>query len=76
MSLKVVNIIKELPLEVDKTYITKFSTKESFTIKRIDTNSNGRPITVWGIYEKSPHLGICPLNPERLFPDKEGNKQI
>ena len=74
MSVRIVNVFKELPLEVNKTYLTKFSTRESFTVKRIDYNSKGTPVTVWGIYEKSPHLGICPLNPERLIPEKEESR--
>lgn len=60
----------DLPLEVDKTYKTKFQTKDTFTIRRIDKKSTGVIITVWGIYDSHPDLGICPLSPERIIPDK------
>ena len=64
-------VVKYLPLEEGKTYFTKFATKERFTIKRIDKNSLGMPITIWGTYEHSPHINNCPLNPARLIPDIE-----
>lgn len=58
---------------VGETYETKFATKERFTLTRdayvrkdgiiIWTNK-----TVWGVYERSPHLGECPLNLDRIVP--------
>ncbi len=58
-------------IEVDKIYTTKFATQEKFTVKRIQEEKDGNPKIVFGIYEKAPHLGECPLNIERLIdPDK------
>ena len=48
-------------IEIDKTYKTKLSTGESFLVKRIEKNK------VFGIYEKSPHLGLCSLEMGRLI---------
>jgi hypothetical protein len=59
-----------LPLEVGKTYQTKFSTRECFTIERIDKNHLDVVTTIWGYYELVPDLKMCPLNPERLIPEK------
>jgi hypothetical protein len=69
----------ELPIEVGKTYQTKFSTKEKFLVTEIITkiighDENKEPIIkvlyFFGIYETTPHLGTCPLNAERLIPEK------
>jgi len=58
-----------LPIEIDKTYTTKMSTGDKFLVKKITNNKEGKPIQVHGIYEKYPHLGICPINIERLIPE-------
>lgn len=63
------NIYKELPPEVDKTYVTKLSTQEKFTVKEITYNKKGEPI-IRGIYESAPHLGLCPFEVNRLILDK------
>ena len=61
----------ELPFEVDKTYKLNFSVKGNFLIKKIDKNHKGNIIAIWGIYENSPHLGICPIfNSSRLMAEK------
>ena len=60
----------ELPFEVDRTYTTKFQTKEKFLVKEIILNKGERVIGFKGIYEKSPHLGLCPLGADRLEPIK------
>ena len=70
MGIKKVIVYKDLPLEVDKTYVTKFATGERFTIKNIKYNSKGIPVMLFGIYEKSPNSGLCSLKPERLIPEK------
>ena len=67
---------KELPLEVGKTYMTKFATKERFTLTRDPYKRKDGIIyhvdnTVYGIYENVPHLGECPLNIDRLIHEKE-----
>lgn len=67
MPLKKVKKRINLPIEVDKTYITKMSTADKFLVKRITNNKDGKPVQVHGIYEKYPHLGECPLNVERLI---------
>lgn len=67
---KTVKKYRELPPEVNKTYVTKLSTQESFTVKEITYNKNGQPI-IRGIYESSPNLGLCPFELSRLILDKE-----
>lgn len=58
-------------MEVGKTYKTKFQTEEKFTIEKINTNTKGEITKVWGWYENSPNLKMCPLSPERLQTEKE-----
>ncbi len=73
---------KLIPKEVDDLfevgvkYQTKFQTGEHFTITRDpyikkDGIVIGRSNTVYGIYEKAPHIGECPLNIDRLIPPKK-----
>lgn len=62
--------------EVGETYVTKFQTGERFTLTRDpyikkDGNVIGCSNTVYGIYEKATHLGECPLNIDRLIPNKK-----
>ena len=60
------------PLELNKTYKTKMQTGEKFTITEIITSKpSEKIINVKGIYESSPHLESCPLDPERLIPETE-----
>lgn len=66
---KTIKSFMELPFEEGKTYPTKFQTGEKFLLKKIITNK-GKIIGFEGIYESAPHLGICPLNADRLIPDK------
>ena len=63
--------ITPLPFEVGVTYTTKFATGEKFTVTRVRKNRYDEVEAVFGIYEKSPHLGECPLNMDRLIPDVE-----
>ncbi len=62
-------IFADLPFVEGKTYMTKFQTKEMFTVKKVITDKN-RKQRVYGIYEKSPHLGECGLDTDRLIADK------
>lgn len=60
------------PLEVNKTYRTKMQTGEKFTITEIITSKpSEKIIKIKGIYESSPQIGSCPLDPERLIPETE-----
>lgn len=62
----------DLDFEVGKTYKTKFQTGERFTITKIITRPFLKTtiiIRVFGVYEKAPHLGECPLDHERLIPE-------
>jgi len=65
-----------LPLEEGKTYKTKFATGEHFTItkiKRFKVKIKGEEVErlqIMGIYEKNPDLGECPINEDRLIPEK------
>lgn len=74
MAIKQVSELVDLELEEGKTYKTKFQTGELFTIKRIVTRpflNTTKIVRLEGIYEKHSHLGLCPLDPERLIPDKK-----
>ncbi len=52
------------------TYKTKMATGEHFTIHKIDIIA-GQITKFWGVYENSPNLTNCPIDPERLILDKE-----
>jgi hypothetical protein len=61
---------EDLPFEEGKTYKTKFSTGWEFTVKKI--RKKGDKITgLEGIYSNSPDLGLCPLDPGRLIPERK-----
>ncbi len=70
MGIKKIPKFKELPFESGKIYTTKFTTGEKFFLSKIIYNKKGGIIGFEGIYEKYSHLGNCPLNPDRLIPDK------
>ena len=68
----------ELLFEIGKTYKTKFQTGDMFTLTQspyIIHKESGLIIGVcnqaFGIYEHRPHLGECPLNIDRLIPEKK-----
>lgn len=63
----------QLPLELDKTYNTKFQVAEPFTVKRIVYHPKETDKQIWveGIYLNKPYLGLCPLNAERLIADTQ-----
>lgn len=62
-----------LPFEENKTYKTNTSLSENFKITRIVYHSQDKTKMIWveGIYEHLPHLGVCPLNLDRLVPETE-----
>jgi hypothetical protein len=73
---KTIKKIIELPFEEGKTYKTKFATGERFLVKKIiwgkikvEGKTVDKIFTFEGIYEKHPHLGVCPLSADRLCPD-------
>lgn len=66
----------DLPLLVGKTYKTKFATGEDFTITSIDVNKNGKTTRIMGIYSNHPDLGPCPLNEDRIIPEKTFNGEV
>jgi len=59
----------ELQFEIGKTYKTRFQTGELFTITKIKYRTDKTIIGFEGVYEKCPHVGICPLNFDRLIPE-------
>ena len=68
---KTIAVFEELPIEVGKTYKTKFSTGEEFTVEKIITKPvSGRILYFEGLYENSKHLGTCPIGSDRLIPEK------
>lgn len=76
MGMKKIILRDPLPLEVGKTYTTKMQTKEKFTVSRIVSNTVGVQVTVYGVYEKAPHLGDCPLPAERLIPETVPGEEV
>ena len=75
--LKKIKTYKELPFEEGKTYTTRFATAETFLLKEIvwkefkEGNIMIKKMILFrGIYQKCPDLGLCPLNIDRLIPDR------
>lgn len=73
--MKTIKKYKSLLFEIDKTYQTKMSTGEKFTIKEI-IYQNDKQITAKGIYEFHPNIGICSYPIDRLIPDKIEDGEI
>lgn len=75
--IKIITIYKELPAEEGKTYKTRFQTGENFTLIKI-VKRPGSDIVLWyeGIYEKYPHLGLCPIGPDRLILDSVADGEL
>ncbi len=78
MGTKIVKKFKALPFEEGKTYTTRFATKEKFTVNVIRRDKNGKMLCFEGVYEKSPHLGNCQLNLDRLIPEmiEDGTEEV
>ncbi len=68
---KAVNQYHDIPLEEGKTYTTKFATAEKFKVTKISEINGKISNTVYGIYERAPHLGECPLDVNRIIHDKQ-----
>ena len=74
--IKTIRTYTDQPLEAGKTYKTRLQTGEMFTVTKdqFKRDKNGvifsSSDTVYGIWEKHPHLGICPLAVSRLIPDR------
>ena len=74
------NEINEFKFIDGNWYKTKFQTGELFLLKNIiwtpeptgkfPIKTPKRMIKFEGVYEKCPHLGICPLNTDRLIPEE------
>ncbi len=83
MKTKFIKIIKELPLEVGKTYVTKTQVPENFRITKIDADpkKDGEQIRIYGVYERyenRPDMHNCPLPPDRLIHEtvEDGQKEV
>lgn len=61
----------DLPLEVGKTYKTKFQTGDIFTVLKLFKDKTGNIYRAEGVYENAKHLGVCPIDVNRLINDKE-----
>ncbi len=75
--------LRDLPFIEGKIYPTKFATGEMFLIKEIiwiDSKVNNASIKKMhqfkGVYQNSPHLGVCPLSIDRLIPETEFDCEI
>jgi len=58
--------IINLPLEKGKVYMTRFQVPEPFLLTDISYNKNKEVTGLRGVYQNSPHLGVCPLGADRL----------
>lgn len=61
-----------------KTYKTRFATGELFTvteINRVKVKDVEKIVSIYGFYEKSPHLERCPINIDRLIIDEKEHNQ-
>lgn len=67
---------KDLPLEVGKVYQTKFQTGEKVFLKEIILSGKSTIARLGVIYENAPHLGVCPLSPERLIAEKVFDEEV
>lgn len=67
-----IKIHESLPFEEGQTYITKGNVPEPYELVKIVTVlGKDKQIVIvgfQGIYTNRPHLGLCPLNPDRLVP--------
>jgi hypothetical protein len=77
MAIKKIKIIEDIPLIEGQTYMTKFQTKEMFTVTKITVDKKGNQ-HIKGIYEKSPGLGECGISTDRIIHDKKeiGEKEV
>jgi hypothetical protein len=66
---EIVPTYNELPIEVGKTYRTKFQTGEMFTVTKI-VEKGGKILWFEGIYGDHAHVGVCPIGNERLIPER------
>lgn len=53
--------------QIDKIYKTKFQTGEEVLVKALHWNHKGELVKASVIFQNSPHLGICPLNIDRII---------
>jgi len=81
--LKRIKTYQDLPFEEGKTYATKLSTGEKFTLKRIiwrvygiGENQTRKMLSFEGTWENHPKAGVCPLAIERLIPDRVESGEI
>lgn len=64
----------DLEFEVGKTYKTKFQTGELFRVEKIITRpflNTTKVVRLEGVYLTHPNIGLCPLDPERLIPERK-----
>jgi len=66
--IEIVPTYNDLPIEVGKTYRTKFQTGEMFTVTKIIEKS-GKILWFEGIYADHVYIGVCPIGNERLIPE-------
>lgn len=78
MGIKKIKIMQDIPLEEGKSYMTKFQTKERFTVTKITVNKEGKQTSIKGIYENSPDLGECSISIDRIIHEKIeiGEKEV
>lgn len=67
--IEIVPVYNDLPIEVGKTYRTKFQTGEMFTVTKI-VEKSGKILWFEGIYADHSHIGVCPIGNERLLSER------
>lgn len=53
--------------QIDKIYKTKFQTGEEVLVKALHWNHKGELVKASVIFQNYPHLGVCPLNIDRII---------
>ena len=62
MGIKTIKIFENVPFEEGKTYMTKFATKQMFTVTKITVDKSGKQTKIEGLYVGNEDAGVCPID--------------
>jgi len=75
--IKKIKKYRDLPFELHTKYKTKLATGEEFIIENIVFKKDSDKILRFdGYWVDHMHVGICPLNPDRLYPTQVEDGEI